>query len=147
MSLNSKPKLRAVAIALCRELRKNSTTAEKIFWEAVRNRKFMGKKINRQFPIYFDLLGKETFFIADFYCHEEKLVIEIDGGYHKRQKEYDALRTEVINTLGIRVVRFKNELIENNLNKALELLNKEFKSHLLFPDRKHWDKFREGTGG
>lgn len=139
MSLNSIPKLRAVAITLCRELRKNSTTAEKIFWDDVRNRKFMGKKINRQFPIYFDLLGKETFFTADFYCHEEKLVIEIDGRYYKRQNEYDAQRTEVINTHGIRVIRFKNELIENDLNKALEILQKEFNS-LLFEEKGKGDE-------
>lgn len=139
MSLNSIPKLRAVAITLCRELRKNSTTAEKIFWDDVRNRKFMGKKINRQFPIYFDLLGKETFFMADFYCHEEKLVIEIDGRYYKRQNEYDAQRTEVINTHGIRVIRFKNELIENDLNKALEILQKEFNS-LLFEEKGKGDE-------
>lgn len=119
MSLNKKSKLTTVATKLCRDLRKRATLAEIIFWNAVRNRKFMNKKINRQFPIFFDLLGKETFFIADFYCHEEKLVIEIDGGYHERQKEYDSLRTELINQLGIRVIRFKNEEVEKDLTSVL----------------------------
>lgn len=75
MSLNSKSNLKPIATALCRELRKNATQSEKIFWEAVRNRKFMGKKFNRQFQIFYDLGGKESFYIADFYCHELKLVI------------------------------------------------------------------------
>ena len=128
MSLNKKSKLAAVATKLCRDLRKRATPAEKIFWNAVRNRKFMNKKINRQFPIFFDLLGKETFFIADFYCHEEKLVIEIDGGYHERQKEYDLLRTEIINSLGIKVIRFTNDDIENNLTAVLQKLRSELNS-------------------
>lgn len=126
MSLNSKSKLKTIATALCRELRKNSTLAEKIFWEAVRNRKFMDKKFNRQFPIYYDLRGKETFYIADFYCHELKLVIEIDGGYHKKQKEYNELRTEDIECLGLKVLRFTNHEIETDLAEVLNKIKREF---------------------
>ncbi|MCL6097296.1 MAG: endonuclease domain-containing protein [Bacteroidetes bacterium] len=109
MSLSKNPKLIAIAKQLCRDLRKYSTNAEKIFWECVRDRRFMNKKFYRQYPIYFDMLGKETFYIADFFCFEEKLVIEIDGGYHERQKEYDTLRTSVINDLNIDVVRITNK--------------------------------------
>jgi very-short-patch-repair endonuclease len=138
MSLHKKPKLAPVAIRLCRDLRKKSTPAERIFWEAVRNRKIMNKKFNRQFPIYFDLLGKETFYIADFFCFEEKLVIEIDGGYHERQKDYDSLRTEIINSLGIKVIRFKNDEIENNLIFVLQKLKTKLNSPSLE---------REGAGG
>ncbi|MBL1213969.1 MAG: endonuclease domain-containing protein [Ignavibacteriae bacterium] len=137
MSLNSKSKLRRIATNLCRELRKNSTPAEKLFWENVRNRKFIGKKFNRQFPIYYDLNGKESFYIADFYCHQEKLVIEIDGGYHERQKENDQQRTEIINNLGIKVMRFKNEEIEKNINSVLNKIKKEikYKTPLLFEEK------------
>ena len=71
MSLNKNKELREIAKTSCRELRKNSTNAEKDFWNIVRNRKFLGKKFYRQYPIFFDLLGKESFYIADFYCHEE----------------------------------------------------------------------------
>lgn len=123
MSLNNKSKLVPIAKQLARELRKNSTSAVHIFWQAVRNRKFLNKKFYRQYPIYFDLLGKETFYIADFYCYEEKLIIEIDGGYHLRQKDYDKLRTEIINLLGIKVIRFTNEQVTNNLKNVLEELS------------------------
>lgn len=126
MSLNSKSKLKPVATALCRELRKNSTYAETIFWEAVRNRKFMGKKFNRQYHIFYDLGGKESFYIADFYCHELKLVIEIDGGYHEKKKEYDKLRSEDIDNLGLTVLRFTNNEIETDLTKVLNKIRREF---------------------
>lgn len=125
MSLNRNPKLVEIAKTLCRELRKYSTESEKIFWEAVRNRKFLNKKFYRQYPLFFDYLGKETFCIADFYCHENKLVVEIDGGYHKRQKDYDLIKNEVIETLGIKIVRFTNEEILTELNIVLEKLGRE----------------------
>ncbi len=112
-------KLRRITKVLCRENRKNSTYAEKIMWEAVRNRKLNGKKINRQFPIFYTLNGKQKFFIADFYCHKKKLVIEIDGEYHKRQIEYDKHRTEIINNLGIKILRFRNEEVEKELTKTI----------------------------
>jgi len=128
MSLTKNRKLREIAKARCRELRKNQTKAEQIFWEQVRNRKFIDLKINRQYPIFYDLLGKETFYIADFYCHEKRLVIEIDGEIHKHQKENDKLRTEVLNTLGLNLIRFKNENIENNINKVLQTLKLKINS-------------------
>lgn len=112
---------------LCRDLRKNSTKAEDILWQELRNRKLLNKKFYRQYPLYFDLLGKETFYIADLYCYENKLVIEIDGGYHVRRKEQDELRTGIINLLGIKVIRFKNEEVEKNFKKVLE----EIKKHLI----------------
>ena len=55
---------------LCRELRKRSTRSELLFWQKVRNRKVLGKKFLRQYPIFFMYMDKKTFFIADFYCHE-----------------------------------------------------------------------------
>jgi len=128
MSLNKSQKLRVVALKLCRQMRKNPTKAEDIFWQAVRKRKFMGVKFYRQYPIFFDYLGKETFYIADFYSFEYKLVIEIDGRIHDCTKEKDKFRTEVINLLGISVTRFKNEEIVNNLDKVLKSLSKYFKS-------------------
>ena len=67
---------------------------------------------------------RSRFFVADFYCHEKKLVVEIDGKIHQRKKDYDQLRTQIINTLGIRVIRFKNEEIEGNLELVLEQLQK-----------------------
>ncbi|MDA3812710.1 MAG: DUF559 domain-containing protein, partial [Candidatus Cloacimonetes bacterium] len=76
-----------------RELRKKETLAEKKFWELVRNRQISGKKFRRQYPITFEWNDKIRYFVADFYCHECKLIIEIDGGIHELQKDYDILRT------------------------------------------------------
>jgi very-short-patch-repair endonuclease len=53
------------------------------------------------------------YYIADFYCHEKKLVIEIDGKIHDHQKEYDNYRTFIINQLGMRVWRLKNEELDD----------------------------------
>jgi len=107
---------------LCRDLRKKSTKAERIFWEAVRGRKFEGKKFYRQHPIYFDYYEQKRFFIADFYCHEEKTVVEIDGKIHDYQRDYDEIRTFIINSLNINVVRYKNKEVENNITGVLKEL-------------------------
>ncbi len=102
-----------------RLLRKNQTKSEAIIWQTVRNRKLCGKKFLRQHPILFEMDGRKRFFVADFYCHEKRLVVEIDGKIHLRQKDYDELRTHIINSLGIRVVRFRNEEVEQNLQSVL----------------------------
>jgi very-short-patch-repair endonuclease len=120
MSLNKKKELRLIAKVLCRELRKNQTAAEGILWERIRNKKLLGKKFYRQYPIFFDYLGRETFFIADFYCHSSKLVIEIDGKIHNYQKENDRLRDQLINLKGIEVLRINNVEIENDLEKVID---------------------------
>ena len=126
MSLNSKAKLRQIAKVVCRELRKNPTDAERLFWEKVRNKKFLGKKFYRQHPIFHDITGKETFFVADFYCFTDKLVIEIDGKYHKYRLKKDAERTKVLNHLGLTIIRFSNDVIINNLEEVLLEMKKHF---------------------
>lgn len=92
-----------------RDLRKNQTPSEKILWNILRNRNLMGKKFLRQHAIYFKYQGQTRFFTADFYCYEAKLVIEVDGKIHENQVEYDEYRTFLINQLGFRVERIKNE--------------------------------------
>jgi len=101
---------------MVRELRKNETLAEKIFWELVRNRQIKGKKFRRQYPITFEWNDKIRYFVADFYCHECKLIIEIDGGIHELQKDYDILRTNIINHFGIKVIRFSNDEVLNEID-------------------------------
>jgi very-short-patch-repair endonuclease len=124
MSLTHKSEIRLVAKKLYRELRKNQTKAEKILWEHLRGRKLNYKKFYRQHPLFHDVLGKETFYIVDFFCFESKLVIELDGGIHIKRKEEDNLRDEIINLLGIKVVRFKNEDVLNNLENVLAVIFK-----------------------
>lgn len=94
--------------ATCRWLRNNATPAEQRFWQLVRNRQILQKKFHRQYPIKFIDEGAPGFFVADFYCHECRLIVEIDGGIHEKQRQYDRLRTHIINELGIQVIRFSN---------------------------------------
>ena len=97
-----------------RELRQVSTNAEKLLWKELRNRKLNGLKFRRQHP-----LDK---YIADFYCHEKKLVIELDGTVHdvKENMEYDKARTFEFEGLKIFVVRFRNDEVENDIDKVLK---------------------------
>ncbi len=124
MSLNKKRELSQIAKVICRDLRKRSTEAEQVLWEVLRNRKLINKKFLRQHPLFYDLTGKESFFISDFYCHEAKLVIELDGEYHNYRLKEDKQRTEIINYLGITVIRFKNEEVINDLEKVINEITK-----------------------
>jgi very-short-patch-repair endonuclease len=114
-----------------RKLRKNSTFTEEILWQAVRRKNLDGKKFYRQYVIKVEVDNQERFFIADFYNHESKLVIELDGKIHDIQKDYDNLRTEIISLLGIKVIRFNNDEIENDLEKVLNKIREELSSNLL----------------
>ena len=107
---------------LIRKLRKNQTSAEQIFWNSVRNRQFEGIKFLRQYPIKFQYYDKFRFFIADFFCAKFKLIIEIDGKVHEKQKEYDEYRTYLLNNFDYKVVRFKNEDVVNDIQSVLKKL-------------------------
>jgi len=122
MSLNKRKQLSTIAKKLCRELRVNQTESEKVLWGRIRNRQLLGKKFLRQHPIFFDLTSKETFYIADFYCHELKLVIEIDGEIHKFRRKNDSERDRVLNHLGMNVIRIASEKVMKNPNTALNFI-------------------------
>ena len=111
-----------VAKRAARDLRRRQTEAEAKLWAILRDRRFFGKKFLRQHPIIFYYQFRERFFVADFYCHESRLVIEIDGKIHDFQKDYDQLRDHIINDLGITVVRFKNEEIDDDIDIVLHEL-------------------------
>jgi very-short-patch-repair endonuclease len=108
--------------AKARELRNNMTEAEKILWDELKNRRVFKSRFRRQHPI--------DIFIADFYCHEYKLAIEIDGEIHlkKEIQEYDDGRTHDIEKFGIKILRFSNNQILTDINsvkkKILEELSK-----------------------
>ena len=88
-----------------------------IIWEILRNRQLNGYKFIQEKPLYE--------FIADFYCAELLLVIEIDGGYHNETQEYDSLRSEILKEgYNIDVIRIKNEEILNNIDKVKNNLTK-----------------------
>jgi len=105
-----------------RSLRKDQTEAEKVLWRALKDRKLLGKKFLRQHPVVFDWRGRERFLIADFYCHEAKLVIEVDGGIHEQQKDYDEAREFVLKSMGMKIIRFKNQEIIDQLKTSLNTL-------------------------
>jgi len=94
-----------------KELRKKMTPAERLLWSRVRGHQLGGLKIRRQHP-----LGR---FIADFYCTDARLVLEVDGGIHDRLVERDAARTEYLEQRGFRVMRIRNEEIERDIEKVL----------------------------
>ena len=119
MSLNRRSELRRIALVTCRELRERSTGAERILWDALRRRKLSGLKFYRQHPIFHDSTGLESYFVADFYCHEARVIVEVDGSVHDARLEADEDRTRILNALGLRVVRFSNERVTRDLRGVL----------------------------
>ena len=102
-------------LAKARHLRVHQTEAEKLLWNSLRFRRLAGLKFRRQHPI-------KPGFILDFYCDERKTALEIDGKGHdeQNQMEYDIYRTQVLNELGIKVIRIQNEQILSNLTTCLK---------------------------
>jgi very-short-patch-repair endonuclease len=107
-------------------LRRNQTPSEKLLWSYLKNRQLMGRKFNRQRPVIYESHGSEHFFfIPDFYCHREKLIVELDGGIHNNQKEKDIWRDGILIANGYKVLRFNNsDLLE--IEKVLESISKQF---------------------
>ena len=105
-----------------RKLRRQMTESEKILWQELRNRKLAGCKFRRQHPI-----GR---YIADLYCHELRLVIELDGAHHflPDQKQQDDERSFTMNLDEIHVLRFKNIEVASNLHNVLDKINAEIVS-------------------
>ena len=80
-------------------------------------------KFLRQHPICVESsFGRNLYYIPDFYCHEARLVIEADGPVHLFKKEYDKNRDEVLNGVGLTILRFTNEGIFNDLSGVLNII-------------------------
>jgi very-short-patch-repair endonuclease len=91
-----------------RSLRKNQTDVEQLVWKHLRNRQLYNYKFRRQFPI--------EPYIADFVCLDLKLIIELDGGQHASQIDYDNQRSLFLEQRGFKVIRFwNNDVIENTV--------------------------------
>jgi very-short-patch-repair endonuclease len=108
-------KIKNDKLLLAKYFRQHMTIGEKCLWNMVRKNQVNGLRFRRQQVIH----G----FIADFYCNQISLVVEVDGGIHEQQKDYDKLRTQIINQHGIEVVRFTNEEVVNKSDWVLEKLN------------------------
>ncbi|WP_245868077.1 endonuclease domain-containing protein [Labilibaculum filiforme] len=114
MFYNAKPHIFEKA----KYLRENMTLAELKLWDLLKEKQVQNLRFRAQHPI--------DIFIADFYCYPLKLVIEVDGGIHQssEQKEYDIGREAEINHWGIKIIRFTNNEIEEDLNKVIDEINK-----------------------
>ncbi len=113
-----------------RKLRENMTTEEKLLWDELKENKLDGMRFKPQHPI--------DVYVADFYCHKLKLVIEVDGENHGKaeQKDYDIGRTEELNKLGIEVIRFSNEEVNLSMNRVVEEISVKSCIHLQDHDNK-----------
>ena len=97
-----------------RHLRNRMTHEEILLWEKLKKKQVLNLRFRRQHPI--------NTYIADFYCHTAKLVVELDGKIHLKSKEYDKERTKIIEDFGIKVIRFTNEDVKRNIkNVVLEI--------------------------
>ena len=121
-SIQHKPSLSPGILERCRSLRKNATNAENLLWQLLRNRQLLGFKFRRQHPV--------AGYVADFYCREARLVIELDGSGHAANKQaaYDADRTRNLETLGLRVMRFGNNQVLQETQAVLQTIANELMS-------------------
>ena len=118
MYYGASPKLMAYA----HQMRNHATVEEGVIWQKWSEDPLQGFNLRRQHPI--------ATFIADFYCHKVRLVIEIDGGNHlqKSVKDYDDFRDEDMRRLGIHVLRFTNGEVFNEPDIVLEKIKQTMKT-------------------
>ena len=113
-NINSLPEMKPFR----RKLRINMTAAEVALWVMIKNRQLVCERFLRQFSV--------GHYVVDFYCHKYKLAVELDGAGHFTEagKAYDAKRTEYLNSVGIRVIRFENIEVFNYPMQVLEEIQK-----------------------
>ncbi len=107
-----------------KELRNQMTISERQLWSELEKNKLLGIKFRRQHPI--------GIYIVDFYAHKFKLIIELDGKYHqnKKQQILDKERTAFLEFNGLKVIRFKNDEIMENLATVIERIKNEVSSNI-----------------
>ena len=101
-------------LSRARELRRDMTPQERKLWRHLRGKQLYGLRFRKQHPI--------APFVVDFFCHEPKLVVEIDGPSHYEpgQQGYDRARTERLSQRGMRVIRFTNRDIDHSIEGVLQ---------------------------
>ena len=107
-------KLDTQLLEFAKSMRHNATDAENLMWQFLRAKRFMNLKFRRQHVI--------KPYIVDFYCHELGLVVELDGSQHGTDDgiEYDAERTQFLEALGLKVVRYWNHEVLGQTDMILE---------------------------
>ena len=108
-----------------KELRKNLTPEEAVLWTQLKSQKLSNSKWRKQHPI-----GP---YILDFYCPKAKLCVELDGNSHYTYQgaKEDAVRTNFLNSKGIKVVRFENRLIWDNIQGVLNIIQQELNNTII----------------
>jgi very-short-patch-repair endonuclease len=104
---------------MAKRMRRDMTLAEIILWKKLKDRKLFADKFRRQHPV--------GFYIADFYCHKYKLIIEVDGRIHEEQeiRERDLNREAELKRLGLRIIRFTNDQIISDINYVISQIKAE----------------------
>ena len=112
---------KAELFSLALQMRKNPTEAERVMWKLLRRFRQSGFPFRRQHPI--------EFYIADFYCHNLRLVIEIDGEIHaeKEIQTHDEGRTGELDRFEIKVLRFTNNQVLKDRDQVVEKINATIK--------------------
>ena len=110
--------------SFARNLRKNKSEAEALFWQKVKGRRFCNLKFKRQVPI--------DKYIADFVCEHKELIVELDGFQHDENVAYDDKRTDILQRHGYRLWRIRNEDIYEDIDEVLNDM-KQFLGQQLFP--------------
>ena len=105
-----------------RRLRSRETEAELALWNRIKGKQIRGLRFRRQHPI--------ENYIVDFYCHKARLIIEIDGKVHLKRKEADHLRTLEFEKYEIKVIRFTNEEVLNNIEMVIDKISETVKYRL-----------------
>ncbi len=98
------------------------TESEELLWEKLKGKKILGLRFRRQHPI--------EKFIADFYCHKARLVIEVDGEIHNYQREYDDGREAEIEKYDLKVIRFKNDEVINEIDNVIDKITEIVKARI-----------------
>ena len=104
-----------------RKLRKQMTAAEVALWVMIKNKQLVGERFLRQYSI--------GHFVVDFYCPKYKLAIELDGAGHftEEGQKYDDKRTNYLNSVGVRVIRFENLEVFEYPMRTLDEIKKQLK--------------------
>ena len=100
------------ALINAKQLRQQQTQAEQQLWSKLRHRQLAGLKFRRQVPI--------GAYIVDFYCHEQGLVVELDGSQHIEQAAYDEVRSQFLQAQGLTVLRFWNNVVLTDVDSVLQ---------------------------
>jgi very-short-patch-repair endonuclease len=110
---------------LAKSLRNTMTYHESFLWEKLKGKQIYGVRFRRQHAI--------DFYIVDFYCQEARLVIEVDGEIHNDRIEYDDGRSAEMEKFGIKVIRFTNFEVENNIGKVIKRIETIVKERIESP--------------